>query len=525
MSDLSLKSILSNISDYTNDAVIITDAEPIDEPGPRIVFVNPTFTHSTGYHAAEVIGKSPRLLQGPDTSPAARQEIRKALQAWRPVVTELLNYKKDGTPFWSELSIVPVRDKKGWYRYWLSVQRDTTALRRHERDISLRSLAMDATAKAIAVCTLLGDSPKVIYGNRPFNTLLGEADGSGCTLLRLFPEGRRQEIVEALKACLTQGRAHVSEEPISPPAGGGMFARIVIEPISSDLVGEPMVLITITDKTEERAREEEMAQAQRLRAIGQVTGGVAHDFNNLLTIVTHCSEILLAQKGLGGEALSLIQTIADTADRAASLTAQLLSFGRRRPLESQHIELRPFLERLQSVLRRVIPSTIVVQLYMEPGLADLRADPAQLETALLNLAINARDAIQMDGQLHGVIRLVASNETITAQTRGPDALPAGDYVCLSVIDNGPGLSEEALKRAFEPFFTTKDVGLGTGLGLSMVYGFAQQSGGRVAITSSPGSGATVEMLLPQSKSGPAPLCEVHDPEPSVDVGSVGVLAV
>jgi PAS domain S-box-containing protein len=526
MSELSLTSILSNISDYTNDAVIITDAEPIDAPGPRIVYVNPTFTHATGYHAAEVLGKNPRFLQGPDTSPAARQEIRKALQAWLPVVTEVLNYKKDGTPFWSELSIVPIRDDKGFYRYWLSVQRDTTERRQHERDISLRSLAMDATAKAIAVCTLVEDSPKVIYGNRPFTTLLGEAEGSGCTLLRLFPEeSRRRDIVEALRACKTQGRTHVSEEPISPPEGGEMFARIAIEPIPSDLVGEPMLLITITDKTEERARQEEMAQAQRLRAIGQVTGGVAHDFNNLLTIVTHCSEILLTRKSLGEDALSLIQTIADTADRAASLTAQLLSFGRRRPLEAQHIELRPFLERVQSVLERVIPSTIAVQLRMEPGLANLKADPAQLETALLNLAINARDAIQMHGQLHGVIRLVAANKTIEAQTGGPDPLPAGDYVSLSVIDNGPGLSEEALQRAFEPFFTTKDIGLGSGLGLSMVYGFAHQSGGHVAITASSGSGATVEMLLPQSRSGPAAISVANDPEPSVDFGSVGVLVV
>jgi signal transduction histidine kinase len=219
--------------------------------------------------------------------------------------------------------------------------------------------------------------------------------------------------------------------------------------------------------------------------------------------VTHCADILLAQKGLGDDALSLIQTIADTADRAASLTAQLLSFGRRRPLESEHIDLRPFLERLESMLQRIIPSSIAVQLRMAPGLANLKADPAQLETALLNLAINARDAIQMHGRLHGVIRLVAANKTIKAEKSGPDALPAGDYVSLCVIDDGPGMSEDVLQQAFEPFFTTKDVGQGTGLGLSMVHGFAHQSGGHVAIMSSPGSGATVEMLLPQCDSGPA----------------------
>ncbi len=524
MPDLSLTSILSNISDYTNDAVIITEAEPIDAPGPVIVYVNPTFTHNTGYHPSEVLGKSPRLLQGPDTSPGARRDIRNALQAWRPIVTEILNYKKDGTPFWSEISIVPIADEKGRYRYWLSVQRDTTQLRQQQRDLSLRSLGMDASTTAIAVCVLEGDAPKVVYGNRPFTALLGEAEGAGSAFLGLFAEGRRGEIVQALKAVLSEGRVHISEEHIAPPGGGKIFARISIEPVSSDLVGAPMLLISVRDKTEEQARKEEIAQAQRLRAIGQMTGGVAHDFNNLLTIVTHCSDILLAQKGLSDDAQGLVRTIAETADRAASLTAQLLSFGRRRPLEAQPIDLAPFLQRLESVLQRVIPATIRVQLRMAPGLANLKADPAQLETALLNLAINARDAIQMDGQMHGVIKLVAENRTVRAGN-GVGALPPGDYVSLSVIDDGPGMSEEVLQRAFEPFFTTKDVGLGSGLGLSMVYGFAAQSGGHVRIVSSPGAGATVEMLLPQSSDGPTALPAPPDPEEAVDFAAVGVLVV
>jgi PAS domain S-box-containing protein len=525
MADFSLTSLLSNVSEYTRDAIVIADAEPIDEPGPVIVYVNPAFTQMTGYHPSEVIGRTPRLLQGPDTSPGTRREIRKALEAWRPIVAELLNYKKDGTPFWVEISIVPVADETGRYRYWVAIQRDTTEQRQHVRDINIRSLAMDATAKAIAVCTLVGDSPQVIYGNRPFNALLGDAGAASSAFLHLFADGHRQDIIKALKAAMTQGRPHSSEGPISPPDGGEMFARIVIEPVASDLVGAPTLLITIADKTEEQARKEEMAQAQRLRAIGQVTGGVAHDFNNLLTIVTHCSDILLEQKDLGEDALSLVQTIADTTERAGSLTAQLLAFGRRRALESQHIELRPFLERLHSILQRVIPSTIAVQLRMEPGLANLKADPALLESALLNLAINARDAIRMQGRLHGVIRLVAANKTINVQNSRPDDLLPGDYVALSVIDDGPGMSEEVLQRAFEPFFTTKDVGQGSGLGLSMVYGFAHQSGGRVSIASSPGSGATVEMLFPRSTLSPAVLPAASGPETSVDFRSVGVLVV
>jgi PAS domain S-box-containing protein len=274
MAELSLKTLLSNIPYHTNDSIIITEAEPIGEPGPVILFVNPTFTRVTGYRPSEVIGKNPRLLQGPDTSRSTTSEIRQALAAWRPITTELLNYKKDGAPFWNELSIFPAADDKGIYRYWISIQRDTTDLRRHQRDLDLRSLAMDASTNGIAVCEIEGESLKVVYGNKTFKTLLGgRADALGAAFLKLLDPTRRKAVTAALQAAVDLGDVHVSEGPMATPAGGSIFARISIEPIPRALNGPRMLLLNVRDKTEEQAQKEEMAQAQRLRAIGQVTGG------------------------------------------------------------------------------------------------------------------------------------------------------------------------------------------------------------------------------------------------------------
>jgi PAS domain S-box-containing protein len=522
MTELSLEWVLSNISDYTNDAIVICDAEPINEPGPVIVFTNPTFTHITGYHASEVIGKSPRLLQGPGTSQVARREIQNALKAWRPVVTEVLNYKKDGTPFWSELSIVPVADDAGSYRYWISIQRDTTELRHHQRDLTLRSLAMDASLNAIAVCELKGDRLKVIYGNKPFAQLMGgDPRAEERDFLDLFPGDVRSKVFEALSRSSATGIADLLEVRLSPPGGGAMDVRLSIESIPPELGGDRMLLVSIRDVTEEHAQKKEIAEAQRLRAVGQVTGGVAHDFNNLLTIVLHCSEILLTDDSLNEDTRSLIQTIADTADRGSSLTGQLLSFARRQPLESEHIDVVSFLNRTKEILERVLPSTLEIELSIETDVSGLRADPMQLGTALLNLAINARDATKS----RGVICLAAANRIVDKRSSGASDLREGRYVSLSVIDDGPGMSPDVLQRAFEPFFTTKDVGEGSGLGLSMVYGFARQSGGDARIISSSGAGTTVELLLPYSDDQPIEAKGGMSNDGSVDFSSIVVLVV
>ncbi len=346
-----------------------------------------------------------------------------------------------------------------------------------------------------------GDGLKVVYGNKPFERLVGgSAEPTGALFLKLLNDPMRQDLISALNDTVDFGRIHISEGLISTSADGSIYARISIEPIPAQQNGAKMLLLNIRDKTEEQAQKKEIAETQRMRALGQLTGGVAHDFNNLLTIVTHCSDILLAKDNLNEDERNLIQTIAQTAGRGADLTSQLLSFSARRPLETKSIEIRPFLERFEYVLRRLMPSTIDIQFDIATDISDLLADPAQLDAALLNLMINARDAIKS----HGVIRLVAVNKALGPEISAHRDVPPGDYVSLSVIDDGPGMSNEILGRAFEPFFTTKDIGQGTGLGLSTVYGFARQSKGCASIVSAVGKGTAVEILLPRSKDGSKP---------------------
>jgi nitrogen-specific signal transduction histidine kinase/ActR/RegA family two-component response regulator len=256
-----------------------------------------------------------------------------------------------------------------------------------------------------------------------------------------------------------------------------------------------------------RRREEAQAaliQAQRLEAFGQLTGGIAHDFNNLLTIVLGNLE-LLAPKLSGEDERALLNRAADAAQMGARLTSRLLSFARRRRLAPATLNLNDLVLGLAELLKRSLGERVTLTTVLAGALWPTRADPSEVENAVLNLAINARDAMPQGGKL--VIE--TQNVTIDAELAGQLELSAGDHVRISVTDTGTGMDAETLSRAFEPFFTTKE-GRGTGLGLSTIYGFTRQSGGQVAIKSAPGTGTTVSLYLPrEAKSASA-----HDVEAS-----------
>jgi PAS domain S-box-containing protein len=256
-----------------------------------------------------------------------------------------------------------------------------------------------------------------------------------------------------------------------------------------------------------RRREEAQAaliQAQRLEAFGQLTGGIAHDFNNLLTIVLGNLE-LLAPKLSGEDERALLNRAADAAQMGARLTSRLLSFARRRRLAPATLNLNDLVLGLAELLKRSLGERVTLTTVLAGALWSTRADPSEVENAVLNLAINARDAMPQGGKL--VIE--TQNVTIDAELAGQLELSAGDHVRISVTDTGTGMDAETLSRAFEPFFTTKE-GRGTGLGLSTIYGFTRQSGGQVAIKSAPGTGTTVSLYLPrEAKSASA-----HDVEAS-----------
>ncbi len=248
------------------------------------------------------------------------------------------------------------------------------------------------------------------------------------------------------------------------------------------------------DMTERIQLEQQLRQAQKMEAVGQLTGGVAHDFNNILTVITSTIEILGDAVAGDPQLAEIARSINEAAERGAQLTQRMLAFARKQPLQARTLDLNEIVERMAPMLRRTLGEDITI----ETGLADdpwqAVADPSQVEDAILNLAVNARDAMPMGGRLVIETANVHLDEQYAAHNA--DVTP-GDYVALIVTDSGAGMSPEVVERAFEPFFTTKDVGRGTGLGLSMVYGFAKQSRGHVKVYSELGHGTSVKLYLPK----------------------------
>lgn len=253
---------------------------------------------------------------------------------------------------------------------------------------------------------------------------------------------------------------------------------------------------------EERERvEETLRRMQRLEAVGQLTSGVAHDFNNLLTVVLGNTAFVrkgLASAGLGGKLLERLDHVRTAAERGATLTAQLLAFSRRQRLEARPMDLNATVANMRDLLQTSVGSRVRLRTELDPALRRALVDPTQIELVLLNLAINARDAMHDGGTL-----LVETGNARRGEPRRPEEPPPGDYVTVAVAGTGPGMPPEVAAKAFEPFFTTKPVGKGSGLGLAQVYGFATQSGGGVALDTAPGRGTSVTVFLPAAAAAQA----------------------
>lgn len=262
-----------------------------------------------------------------------------------------------------------------------------------------------------------------------------------------------------------------------------------------DAEGDTVFTVILHDVSLREQREAQLRHAQRLQAVGQLTGGVAHDFNNLLAIIIGNLELAEAELGEAPKPRESVSRAIAAADRAAALTSRLLAFSRRQPLEPKVIDINKLVLGMSELLQRTLGETIDIETVTAAGLWRCKVDRAQLENVLLNMAVNARDAMPKGGKL----TIETANVRLDDDYAAAHAeVVAGQYVMLAVTDDGVGMSSETIERAFEPFFTTKEVGRGTGLGLSMIYGFVKQSGGHVKIYSEPDHGATVKVYLPRS---------------------------
>ena len=320
------------------------------------------------------------------------------------------------------------------------------------------------------------------------------------------PEDRAAGVPErALRTAATEGRFDTEGWRVRKD-GQRFWAHVVIDPIRDEeghVVGFAKITRDLTERMQARTALEQaqhaLFQTQKLESIGKLTGGVAHDFNNLLTAVIGSLELLRKQLPRGDErAHSLLDNALHGAERGSALTQRMLAFARRQELNMKAVRLHPLVEGMQGMLDRSLGPTIRLITDAPESLPPVHTDVNQLETALLNLALNARDAMDDTGTIRISARPVSEAADI------PHGLPPGDYVAISVSDDGHGMDTATLARATEPFFTTKGVGKGTGLGLSMVQGLTEQSGGRLSIHSESGKGTTVTLVLPAADSDIAP---------------------
>ena len=375
-----------------------------------------------------------------------------------------------------------------------------SAVRRKEEVLAILDTVLESSPVAFALCDR---DLRFIRINRAFAAVTGRLplDHIGSTI---------EEIAPALAPALTQAFERVLEADaprrdveISSPAPS--FAAIAASPpqrhwlasfypvrtASGETLGVGALMLEVSER---KQLEEQFRQAQKMEAVGRLAGGIAHDFNNLLTVMTSCSELLLGDLAPDDRRRGDVEEIRRAAQRAAALTRQLLAFSRKQILQPTLLDLNSVVSEMERMLRRVLGEDVVLETRLDPDLEFVRADQGQIEQVLMNLAVNARDAMPRGG------RIILE----TRNTNGEPTLECPDGGCgvvLEVRDEGHGIEPDAMPHIFEPFYTTKELGKGTGLGLSTVYGIVKQSGGNVEVHSTPGVGSTFRIVLPPYRDG------------------------
>jgi PAS domain S-box-containing protein len=457
-----------------------------------------------GYEADEIIGRPYATFFLPDDRAAglpdrilrtAAEEGKFEGEGWR--------LRKDGTRFWAHAVVDAIRGEDGTLIGYAKITRDLTDRREAERALfeseqRFRMLVQGVRDYAIY---MLGPDGRVSNWNAGAELIKGYRSDEivGQHFSRFYTQEDRAagEPARALETARSAGK-YEKEAWRLRKDGTRFWASVLIDPIydeAGQITGYAKVTRDITDRkrAEEELEETRAAlyQSQKMQALGELTGGIAHDFNNLLTVIRGSAELLQRPELADDKRRRYLASIVETADRATGLTNHLLAFGRRQALKPEVVQLNLRLDAFAEMVQRTFGSKYEIALDLDPDLPLVEADITQLETALLNGAINARDAMPEGGRL-------------TIATRH---LAGSDEVCVELADTGSGMESGVAERAFEPFFTTKEVGKGTGLGLSQIHGFAAQTGGRAELHSRPGEGTKLRLILPRTDKPVPPPAE------------------
>jgi PAS domain S-box-containing protein len=479
-------------------------------PDGLLNWFNPRVYEYAGSGPGELDGEKWGKIVHPDDAPGAVAAWTRAIGRGEAYEVEFRLRRADGAFRWFLARAVPARDARGEIVRWIGTNTDVhdqklIAGELAELNATLAQRVEEKTRERDRIWNVSQDLLLVADRNGVWRTVnpawtrtlgwseaellnrtsewLEHPDDGGVTRAQVNKLGASESTIRF------ESRFRHSDGSYRWLSWTGVPDRDHIYAVARDVTAEKAAAERL------KATEEALLQSQKMEAVGQLTGGIAHDFNNLLTGIVGSLDLLQTRlnQGRTENVARYINAAMTSANRAAALTHRLLAFARRQPLIPKSVDANALVVSLEDLLRRTIGETIDLRIAASDGLWGTLCDPNQLESALLNLAINARDAMP-DG---GGLTITTANARLDGATADAPALLPGDYVCIEVADTGVGMSPEVAARAFDPFFTTKPIGQGTGLGLSMIYGFARQSDGHVTIDSKIGQGTSVKLFLPR----------------------------
>ena len=495
------RTVVENLS----EAIVLTDADGI------VRYASPRIEAFTGYTPEEMVGRraGTLLLSAPELRAADdRLEARRRGESgrWEVPIT-----RKDGSAGWFEVIGTSLRDPAGQVTGGIDAVTDVTARRRADdelRAVQERFRMLVETVRDYAIVALDPEG-YVVSWNAGAERITGYAAEEilGRHASVFYPPEEEAEALRTQEAALREG--HGETEGWHLRSDGSRYWGNTVLTLLRDGAGLPAGFAAITrDLTDRREAEEALRRSeellrhsQKMEAVGRLAGGIAHDFNNLLMAIGGHVQLLLRRAGPGDPSRPGLEEVKKAADRAAALTRQLLAFSRRQVLQPRVVDLRQAVTEMERMLERLLGGGVALSLRLADDTPRVRADASQVEQVVMNLVVNARDALPGGG----VIRVETRAAVLTDDDvrRNPFLRP-GRYAELAVADAGCGMDEATLERVFEPFFTTKEAGKGTGLGLSTVYGIVKQSGGYVVAESAPGAGATFRVFLPPVEEPAAP---------------------
>lgn len=507
---------LARALENNSEMISMTDSEG------RMVFGNRALLQATGYRKEELLGKSvEETLFSPNNPPAVREELQTSLARegrWRG---ECLQRRPDGVDAPISLSISVLRDDEGRMSGVFSIAQDISERRRLEDRLLQLGHALQNSGEMICLSDHTGNA---VFVNQALLRASGYAEEE--ILGKQFNEtifsrnNPRTLADEIRNGIVREGKW--SGEALQRRKNGPDMPVLLSISVLQDGEGRVTGAFAVAqDVTEQRRLEEQLRGAQKMEAVGQLAGGVAHDFNNLLMVIMGYAGDLKERLHASDPLHKKVEEIERAGERAASLTRQLLAFSRQQVLEPRVLDLNSVVEDLQGMLRRLIREDIELVTELDAELGQVKADQGQIEQVIVNLIVNARDAMPRGGRLTIQTSNVQVDEAVA---RLRPTMSPGTYVRLTVTDTGTGMDAATQSHIFEPFFTTKERGKGTGLGLATVYGVVKQSGGFIWVSSELGHGATFEIFLPRVGQ-PAPATAPDDRTKETATGSETILLV